>query len=261
MANSRAQSRHCGGGRCGQSGPSCNWSAARATWQCSILRSTASCAVATSWRSGGRRGTQRLRGRQSNYPPEQNGSARPLRADRGHTPGAGRLPAGERTESGTILVPRPACPGSVTDDAPICSAGFPLDRRHRLGPTRVRDSFHAPDQGHAHLPAHGELTRADRLHATYVPTRDSCTAAKRCPIRLSDQNAQQESGAVRQRAAVRVLDGIEHVRAPVDPRRPPAAASKRLSSPPNDASISPADAGRASRARHRQASSSRIQRD
>src|SRR5215813_10486995 len=58
----------------------------------------------------GRRGTQRLRGRQSNYPPEQNGSARPLRADRGHTPGAGRLPAGERTESGTILVPRPACP-------------------------------------------------------------------------------------------------------------------------------------------------------
>ena len=89
----------------------------------------------------GRRGTQRLRGRQSNYPPEQNGSARPLRADRGHTPGAGRLPAGERTESGTILVPWPACPGSVTHDAPIGSAGFPLDRRHRLGPNQVRDLF------------------------------------------------------------------------------------------------------------------------
>src|SRR5262245_21998007 len=59
---------------------------------------------------GGRRGATRVRGRQSNYRPEKNGSARPLRADRGHTPGAGRLPAGERPESGTILVPGPACP-------------------------------------------------------------------------------------------------------------------------------------------------------
>src|SRR5262249_25938398 len=106
----RALSRHCGRGTCGQSGSNCTWSAARATWPCSILRSTASCAVATSWRSGwttwrptGTRSTEQLSAR-------ENGSARPLRADRGHTSGAGRLPAGERPESGTILVPGPACP-------------------------------------------------------------------------------------------------------------------------------------------------------
>ena len=116
-------------GTCGRSGPSCNWSPARATWPCSILRSTASCVVATSWRSvwmmwrpTGTRSTELLSAR-------GNGSAGPLRADRGDTPSAGRLPTRERPESRAILVPGPARVRSVADDAPICSAGLPMDQR------------------------------------------------------------------------------------------------------------------------------------
>src|SRR5262249_21182115 len=38
----------------------------------------------------GRCGAQRIRGRQSNYPQEENRLVRPIRTYRGHTPGAGR---------------------------------------------------------------------------------------------------------------------------------------------------------------------------
>jgi len=36
---------------------------------------------------------------------EEKGSGRPLRTERSHTPGAGRLPAGERPESGRMPAP------------------------------------------------------------------------------------------------------------------------------------------------------------
>ena len=137
----RAQSRHCGRGTCGQSGPSCNWSAARATWamfNLAIDSKLSGCDPVAlrvgdvTWHRTGKRSTDQLSA-------EENGSARPLRADRGHTPGAGRLPAGERPESGAIVVSGPTCRGSVADDAPICSAAFPMDQRRWLGPAQVRD--------------------------------------------------------------------------------------------------------------------------
>jgi hypothetical protein len=58
-----------------------------------------------------------------------NGSARPLRADRGHTPGTGRRPARVRPEGRAMLVPGPACPTSIADDAPMCEACLHMDLR------------------------------------------------------------------------------------------------------------------------------------
>ena len=101
----------------------------------------------------------------------ENGSTRPLRAGRSHTPGAGRLPGGEVGRRGNSCT---LAGGRISRRRPpLCSASLPMDHRHLLGSAQLHNPFRAGPK--PHLSANGDFTRG----ATFART----PAHRLCPGR------------------------------------------------------------------------------